>query len=110
MVVPQVIIDRAPSAELAAGQKDQDSLPPYPVLDAILERYIEEQKSIIAIVQETGQSAALVQDVIWKVDNAEFKRRQSAPGVKISARSYGKGRRYPIAQPPLPAVVRGMEP
>lgn len=110
MVVPQVIIDRAPSAELAAGQKDQDSLPPYPVLDAILERYIEEQKSMIAIVHETGQPAALVQDVITKVDNAEFKRRQSAPGVKISARSYGKGRRYPIAQPPLPAVVRGMEP
>lgn len=109
-VVPQVIIDRAPSAELAPGQRDQDSLPPYPVLDAILEKYIEEQKSIATIVAESGQDEALVKDVISKVDNAEFKRRQSAPGVKVTSRSFGKGRRYPIAQPSLPWTLKGMEP
>ena len=109
-VIPQVIIDRAPSAELAPNQKDQDSLPPYPVLDAILEKYIEEQKAIATIVTETGQSEDLVKDVISKVDNAEFKRRQSAPGVKTTSRSFGKGRRYPIAQPSLPWTIKGMEP
>ncbi|MFN3786275.1 MAG: NAD+ synthase, partial [Thiothrix sp.] len=94
-VIPQRVIDRAPSAELAPGQVDQDSLPPYPVLDAILQRFIEEDAALEAIVAE-GFAEATVRRVVNLVLLSEYKRRQAAPGVRISGRGFGKDWRYPI--------------
>jgi NAD+ synthase (glutamine-hydrolysing) len=94
-VIPARIIERPPSAELAPDQKDEDSLPPYPVLDRILELYLEEEKSVASIV-EAGFDQALVRDVVRKVNRNEYKRRQAAPGVKITKRAFGRERRYPI--------------
>ena len=94
-VIPNRVIERAPSAELAPDQTDQDSLPPYAELDAILERYIEHDMSDDEIVAE-GYNAATVRRVIGMVDRNEYKRRQAAPGVRISRRAFGKDRRYPI--------------
>jgi len=108
LVVPQAIIDRPPSAELAPGQRDDATLPPYDILDPILEGYIEGQKSIVDIAAGTGQPQDLVERMVRLVDINEFKRRQSAPGIKITSKSLGTGRRYPIAQPPLPTVLTGM--
>lgn len=93
--IPQAVIDRPPSAELAENQRDQDSLPPYPMLDAILEKYIERDESIESIVQ-AGFDRALVLKVVTMVDRNEYKRRQAPPGVRISERAFGKDRRYPI--------------
>lgn len=95
IVIPQSIIDKAPSAELRPDQKDSDSLPEYPILDAILERYIEEDRSIGSIVAE-GYDEAVVRRVCGLVDQNEYKRRQAAPGVKISVKAFGKDRRLPI--------------
>ncbi len=94
-VIPAAIIDKAPSAELRPDQKDSDSLPPYDVLDGILERYIEEDRSIASIVAE-GFDEVTVRRVVGLVDRNEYKRRQSAPGVKISVKAFGKDRRLPI--------------
>ncbi|WP_299742719.1 NAD+ synthase [Devosia sp.] len=94
-VIPQPIIDKAPSAELRPDQKDQDSLPPYPVLDAILEAMVEQELSIGEIVA-TGFDLALVQRIERLVNIAEYKRRQSAPGPKLTRKAFGLGRRYPI--------------
>ena len=94
-VIPQRIIDRPPSAELRAGQADQDTLPPYEVLDAILERYVEQDMDPADIAAE-GLDAAVVKKVVRMIDVAEYKRRQSAPGVRITPRNFGKDRRYPI--------------
>ncbi|MBW3561628.1 MAG: NAD+ synthase [Actinobacteria bacterium] len=94
-VIPENVLTKAPSAELAPDQKDEDSLPPYDVLDEILRLYVEEQRSVAAIV-EAGFEEATVREVIRMVDTAEFKRRQAPPGVKISARAFGKDRRLPI--------------
>jgi NAD+ synthase (glutamine-hydrolysing) len=94
-VIPQRIIDRPPSAELRPDQKDQDSLPPYDVLDAILEAYVERDLSARDIVAQ-GFDAATVKRVIRMVDLAEYKRRQAAPGPRITPRNFGKDRRYPI--------------
>ena len=94
-VIPQRIIDRPPSAELRADQTDQDSLPPYDVLDAILAGYVEHDLSLEAIVAQ-GYSAETVRRVIRLVDRAEYKRRQAPPGPRITARNFGKDRRYPI--------------
>lgn len=94
-VIPQRVIDRAPSAELAPGQLDQDSLPDYQILDQILDCYIEKQQSINSIVN-LGFEDAIVQDVINRVDTSEYKRRQASPGVKITSKSFGKDRRNPI--------------
>jgi NAD+ synthetase len=96
-VVPQRTIDKAPSAELRPNQTDQDSLPPYDVLDAILEQYVEKERSAAEIVS-AGFDAATVTRVIRMVDRAEYKRRQAAPGLKITSRAFGFGRRMPIAQ------------
>jgi NAD+ synthase (glutamine-hydrolysing) len=93
--IPQRVIDRPPSAELAPDQKDEDSLPPYPVLDAILKRYVEEDESAETIVA-AGFDAATVMRVIRMVDGNEYKRRQAAIGPRISRRGFGKDRRYPI--------------
>ncbi len=94
-VIPQSIIRRIPSAELRDNQKDSDSLPEYDVLDAILQRYIEQEKSPSEIIAE-GFPLRTVQRVIRLVDLAEYKRRQSPPGVKITPRAFGRDRRMPI--------------
>jgi len=94
-VIPQRIIDRPPSAELRPDQTDQDSLPPYDVLDAILEAYVERDQSARDIVAQ-GFDAAIVRRVIRMVDLAEYKRRQAPPGPRITPRNFGKDRRYPI--------------
>ena len=94
-IIPQPIIDKAPSAELRPDQTDQDSLPPYPVLDAILEAMVEHELSIGEIVAK-GFDLALVQRIEKLVNIAEYKRRQAAPGVKLTRRAFGFGRKYPI--------------
>ena len=94
-VIPQNIIDKAPSAELRHGQKDEDSLPPYDVLDPILEAYIENDLGLNEIVGE-GRDPAVVEAVIRMVDRAEFKRRQAPPGIKVTTKSFGRDRRLPI--------------
>jgi NAD+ synthetase len=99
--IPQAIIDKAPSAELRPGQTDQDSLPPYDVLDAILSLHVEKQKTAAEIVA-AGFDAATVARVCRLVKGAEFKRRQAAPGIKIAWRSFGSGWRMPLAAAPLP--------
>ena len=94
-VIPQRVIDRPPSAELAEDQKDTDSLPPYDVLDAILEMYIERDRCADDIVA-AGYDAETVRRVITMVNRNEYKRRQAAPGVRITQRAFGRDRRYPI--------------
>src|SRR5512139_311907 len=94
-VIPQRVIDRPPSAELRPDQTDQDSLPPYDELDAILEAYVERDLSAREIVDQ-GFDAATVRRVIRMVDLAEYKRRQAPPGPRITPRNFGKDRRYPI--------------
>ncbi len=94
-VIPQRMIEREPSAELAPGQRDSDTLPPYDVLDAILERYIEKEQSPEQIIAD-GFEPATVKRVIASVDGNEYKRRQAAPGVRITPRAFGRDRRYPI--------------
>jgi len=94
-VIPANTIERPPSAELKPGQTDQDSLPPYDTLDAILQLYVEEDRSIAEIARE-GHDEAIVRRVARMVDLAEYKRRQSPPGIKISPRAFGKDRRLPI--------------
>jgi NAD+ synthase len=88
-------LTKAPSAELRPGQKDQDSLPPYEALDRILAGLIEEQKSVDEIAAE-GHDKSEVTRVWAMLIGADYKRRQSPPGVKITSRSFGKERRYPI--------------
>ncbi len=94
-VIPQRVIDRPPSAELAPDQKDEDSLPPYPVLDEILKLYIEHDLSANAIIAE-GFDADTVRRVLRLVDLNEYKRRQAAVGVRVTQRGFGRDRRYPI--------------
>jgi NAD+ synthase (glutamine-hydrolysing) len=94
-VIPERVIDRPPSAELAADQKDEDSLPPYPVLDDILERYIELDQSKLQITQ-AGHAQDVVDRVLRLVEQNEYKRRQSPPGVKVTSRAFGRERRFPI--------------
>jgi NAD+ synthase (glutamine-hydrolysing) len=96
-VIPQSTIDKPPSAELRPDQLDTDSLPPYEVLDAILERYVEQDRSIRQITAE-GFDDEVVRQVARLVDRAEYKRRQAAPGVKVTRRAFGKDRRLPITQ------------
>jgi NAD+ synthase (glutamine-hydrolysing) len=93
--IPPRIIERAPSAELRPDQRDEDTLPPYDVLDAILERYIELDRSTVEITSE-GFDAETVNQVARMVDRNEYKRRQGAPGIKITERAFGRDRRYPI--------------
>jgi len=97
-VIPQSTIDKPPSAELRPNQKDTDSLPPYDVLDAILEAYVENGKTAEQIAGERNFNLALVRSVLRMVDRAEYKRQQAAPGLKISEKAFGVGRRFPIAQ------------
>ncbi|MGH8874681.1 MAG: NAD(+) synthase, partial [Acidimicrobiia bacterium] len=94
-VIPAAIIDKDPSAELRPKQRDSDSLPPYELLDAILVRYVEEDRSVPEIVAD-GFDEATVRRVAGMVDRNEYKRRQAAPGVKITTKAFGKDRRLPI--------------
>ncbi|MCG7984343.1 MAG: NAD+ synthase [Candidatus Thiodiazotropha lotti] len=94
-VIPQRVLDRPPSAELAPDQKDSDSLPDYPVLDQILERYVEQDQDPATIIS-AGFDRSTVERVIGLVDRNEYKRRQAPPGVKITRRAYGRDRRYPL--------------
>jgi NAD+ synthase (glutamine-hydrolysing) len=96
-IIPQASLEKPPSAELRANQKDSDSLPPYDVLDAILEDYVEESHSAMQIAQKRGFDVELVKRVTRMIDRAEYKRQQAAPGIKISAKAFGYGRRLPIA-------------
>ena len=93
--IPQRVLEKAPTAELRPNQKDSDSLPPYPLLDQILELYVEQERSLHEIVA-AGIDRATAVRVIALVDGNEYKRRQAPPGVRISRRSFGKDRRYPL--------------
>jgi len=94
-VMPERVITKPPSAELRPNQKDQDSLPPYEILDAILEGLVEGEKSVDALVAEGHDRATVLR--VWRLlDRAEYKRRQAPPGVKITPRAFGRDRRYPI--------------
>jgi NAD+ synthase (glutamine-hydrolysing) len=94
-VIPQSTIDKPPSAELRPNQRDSDTLPPYELLDAILERYVEDDMGVSEIVAD-GYDPATVLAVARLVDRSEYKRRQAAPGVKITTKAFGKDRRLPI--------------
>jgi NAD+ synthase (glutamine-hydrolysing) len=101
-VVPQSTIDKPPSAELRPGQKDEDSLPPYDVLDRVLKAYIEDLKSPQEIADHYDFDLKLVRDIALLVDRSEYKRKQAAPGLKITSRAFGFGRPFPIAQRFIP--------
>jgi NAD+ synthase (glutamine-hydrolysing) len=96
-VIPQATLEKPPSAELRPNQKDSDSLPPYEVLDAVLEDYVEDAHSADRIAADRGFDIETVRRVIRMVDRAEYKRQQAAPGIKISPKAFGYGRRFPIA-------------
>ncbi|HYZ47190.1 MAG TPA: NAD+ synthase [Actinomycetota bacterium] len=112
-VIPETVLTKAPSAELREGQKDEDTLPPYDVLDPILEAYIERDASIDEIVQE-GADRDIVEKVVAMVDRAEYKRRQAPPGPKVTTKAFGRDRRLPISNAwregnatPVPPKVAG---
>lgn len=96
-VIPQAILDKPPSAELRPDQKDTDSLPPYEVLDPILEAYVERYETPEQIALANGFPIALVQQVVHLVERSEYKRQQAAPVLKVTSKSFGMGRRFPIA-------------
>jgi len=95
MVIPQSIIDRPPTAELKPNQKDQDTLPPYEVLDPIIKAYVEDNSSVKQMIAK-GFDKATVSKVVSMIDRSEYKRRQSAPGTRITHRAFGKDWRLPI--------------
>jgi NAD+ synthase (glutamine-hydrolysing) len=97
-LIPREIIDKPPSAELRPNQVDQDTLPPYDVLDRILKAYVEDLRSPEDIADLTGYSLDLVRSVARLVDGAEFKRKQAPPGLKVTSKAFSVGRRFPIAQ------------
>jgi NAD+ synthase (glutamine-hydrolysing) len=97
-VIPQSTIDKPPSAELRPDQKDSDSLPPYEVLDKILKDYVEDYHTAEQIAADHGYDERVVRDVIRMIERSEYKRQQAAPGLKITPKAFGVGRRFPIAQ------------
>jgi NAD+ synthase (glutamine-hydrolysing) len=96
-VIPPAVLEKPPSAELRPDQKDTDSLPPYEVLDPILEAYVERYETAESIAQANGFSLELVQQVVRLVERSEYKRQQAAPVLKVTSKSFGMGRRFPIA-------------
>ena len=96
-VMPQRVIDKPPTAELRPNQKDEDSLPPYSLLDRILEGLVEKEWSVQETAAATGAELAIVADIEKKLLRAEYKRRQAPPGVKLGTRNFGRDRRYPIS-------------
>ncbi|MCC6680925.1 MAG: NAD+ synthase [Phycisphaeraceae bacterium] len=97
-IIPGDSITKPPSAELRENQTDQDSLPPYEMLDPIIERYVEREQSQRQIIAETGFPPEVVQRMVNLIDRNEYKRKQAAPGLKVTGRAFGIGRRMPIAQ------------
>ena len=107
--IPERVFERPPTAELRPGQKDEDSLPPYPLLDRVLKAYVEDELSVPEIVA-LGLDEELVARVVGMVDRNEYKRQQAPPGLRVTSKAFGVGRRMPIAQaylpePPRPAAV-----
>jgi NH3-dependent NAD+ synthetase len=96
--IPESVFEKPPSAELRPDQKDTDSLPEYEVLDRILRDYVEQYDSPQKIAEEHNLPIGLVRDIINKVDRNEYKRQQAAPGLKVTTKAFGMGRRFPIAQ------------
>jgi NAD+ synthase/NAD+ synthase (glutamine-hydrolysing) len=96
-VIPLPTLEKPPSAELRPNQKDSDSLPPYEILDAVLEDYVEDAHSAEQIAADHGFDVEVVRRIVRMVDRAEYKRQQAAPGIKISPKAFGYGRRFPIA-------------
>jgi NAD+ synthetase len=96
--IPERVFEKPPSAELRPDQKDSDSLPPYDILDAILKEYIEDLRPAAEIAARLSLPLELVRDIINKVDRNEYKRAQAAPGLKVTGKAFGIGRRFPIAQ------------
>jgi len=96
-IIPQNCITKAPSAELKHGQRDQDSLPPYDVLDAVLTRYVEKREKPEEIIA-AGYDRKLVWDIVRRVERNEYKRNQAPPGLKVTTKAFGPGRRIPLAQ------------
>jgi NH3-dependent NAD+ synthetase len=96
--IPESVFTKPPSAELRPDQKDSDSLPDYDVLDKILEAYIEQNLAPKVIASHLAMPIELVQDIVTKVDRNEYKRQQAAPGLKVTSKAFGIGRRFPIAQ------------
>lgn len=96
-VIPVATIEKPPSAELRPDQKDEDSLPPYDILDRIIELRVEHHKAESEILAETGYDLETVQHVLRLIKISEFKRKQAAPGLKITSRAFGTGWRMPIA-------------
>jgi NAD+ synthetase len=96
--IPESVFEKPPSAELRPDQKDSDSLPPYEILDGILRMYIEENCGVKEVAAALSLPIELVQDVVKKVDRNEYKRQQAAPGLKVTSKAFGIGRRFPIAQ------------
>ena len=101
-IIPQATIEKPPSAELRPNQKDEDSLPPYDVLDRILKAYIEDLRSPQEIADKYGFELKMVREIALLVDRTEYKRKQAAPGLKITSRAFGFGRPFPIAQRFIP--------
>jgi NH3-dependent NAD+ synthetase len=96
-IIPKSSIEKAPSAELRPDQKDQDSLPSYEELDRILESYVVNEGSIRGMVKK-GIARSLAEEIVRKIDLSEYKRRQAAPGLKVTTKAFGVGRRIPLAQ------------
>lgn len=97
-IIPSSILTKPPSAELKENQKDQDELPEYSILDAIFSDYVENHRSIDEIVQKHGFEFSFVKDIVHKLHKAEYKRRQSPPGIRVTKKSFSKGRIFPIVQ------------
>jgi NAD+ synthetase len=96
-IIPERIIVRPPTAELKPNQCDQDDLPPYDVLDAVLQAYLEERKSVDEIAA-SGIEARLVRDIVRRIKINEYKRKQAPLGIKVTTKAFGPGRRYPVVQ------------
>jgi NAD+ synthase (glutamine-hydrolysing) len=96
-VIPKSTMEKPPSAELRPNQRDSDTLPPYEVLDTILEDYIEDNKTVEEIARERKFDRELVKRIVLMIERNEYKRQQAAPGLKISEKAFGMGRRFPIA-------------
>jgi NAD+ synthase (glutamine-hydrolysing) len=109
-LIPQNTIDKPPSAELRPDQRDEDSLPPYDELDAILKRYIEYREDVDVIARQTGHPTAFVEGLLRVVDRNEYKRRQAPPGLRVSSKAFGAGRRLPIVMNLDRAVIDALLP
>ena len=111
-VIPQNSITKVPSAELRPGQSDQDSLPPYEVLDQIIEYYVEQEQSVQQIIDVLKQTVSpqTITRMVQLIDLNEYKRKQAAPGIKVTGRAFGFGRRMPIAQRYKNGALNGIRP